>query len=454
MGEDLFLLTSNHCSKLVEIKDNSISEKKNKDIIIGERTILVAKITNTILQITRSVINYCGKTQIMLPEKVNHACSSGNFIAVASEFIIYIYKNFELVRQFQFEQEILSITEKNQIVTLAIKNDGLKQIKLIELIMTSYQFYFPIIPTIYYSFSDYEITGTDSQIYIKKNGALLKSYNGVIVRGSLVKESINNTQIFLEGVEQSYILCLPNLSLEPVDYFDCICLYNSIFLGLCGEFCEIGELNQEIIETNYNLGINAKNLLPSYYGVYAFTENKIISYSSQFEEKSQIVIEGLGIVGGSGFLGKKLIFSSTIEGKYYIHFINFTTMQIEKSQETEELLISLVEQCNYYILSFLFKVAILDKDFQTLIEIKFQNLEYEELSKKLDSADILAIADLKINDPLQSLVSFHFINTGRTQVEKLEMQGREFVCVTTTCMYWGIITGNSYHIHVFQVRII
>ena len=232
-------------------------------------------------------------------------------------------------------------------------------------------------------------------------------------------------------------------------------MHSNIFFAAYGEFCEIGELKSQIVRKIYKLDQEIKHLAISKRCNLAFTSTQIINYTKSFEEFNRINIEGIDEIICSKIIEDSLILSCKIKNHYFLHFLNLRSLEILQSNETDESILNINFQKNLYILLYNFKVVLINKQKELVVELKFQNQEYDDLSKKLDKADIQEIIELGISNQLQQIVDFFFINSGRTVIEQLEQEGKEFICITTNYIYWGIVKeSNSYHINTFMVNII
>lgn len=450
IGEDRVLVSSQMDSKVLAIRDNVVEIVKDKEIIIGENTVFAGKSTNGLLQVTSNTINLCGKTQIFFTETITHACISGQYLAVATFSVVFIYKNFELVRQIDMEGEILSLCEKLQCVIIGVYRKGLWRLQLAEYKVSEFSDFFPNILSFYYAFAEFEIAGNHLQTFIKGK-SLWKVMDIVVFRVSLVKESLNYIKVFLESTDTSYLLSLPSLAIEKVTANGLISLYGDIYLAAFPNHCEIGNLTQKITEKEHKLDLKITKFFPSQAGNFVITDEKILLFSQNFKKISEFLFKTIGPINYCGALPGILIFSNEIQGNFCVYFINIFTMEVLKYFLTDQALKGIDEQVGYFVLKFVYKVMVFSSSCELICELKFQNLEYDELAKKLEGPDIEAIIDLKVSEPHQAIIGFYFVNTGRTPIEVCELSKKEFICVTSSSIYWGILSNSSFETLTFHV---
>jgi hypothetical protein len=425
IGEEKFLVTSEKETKALEIKDSKVKELKIKDLITNDRTILAYKSNAGILQVTTQVINLFQKNQIILSEEINHACLLGSFIILASHYHLIIYKNFEILKKLDMEEEILSISDTNDSIIAAVKHRGLKKLLLSTLTVSNYEEFFPVIPNFYFSWNKYEIAGSGTKIYIKNESITI--LEAAVFRASLIKESRNSTEILLEGIESSYILTLPQIYLQKIRVFDCITLYDNTYFIANGSKCEIAELKKDVDCEKYEICEDILNLAPTATGYYVFTSENLILCSKSFQEILKVKIDSLDRVFTSVIIDQTLIFSCEIKGRFYLNSINLGDMNLIKSVECENYVFKIEAYGEILVLRYLNKIELTNLSFSLLTDLRFPSHEYDEISKKLETNELDALIDMKIGDYLQSIIAFFLLSS------------KEFLSVTTNNCYWGII---------------
>ena len=432
LGEETFLLSSYSASILIQINDLSPKAITNKDWITNDKTLIAYKSNNFIIQVTPQVINVIGNKQILLNEMISLACHVGNFLILAANTVVFIYKSLVLVKQFDFDEEVLSLSQKNQSLMVAVKTKGLFLVNLESLIYSKYEEFYPIIANFYFSYGKYEIFATEAKTFIKHEK--IKSFNVSIFRVSLAKETLNSVELVLEGFD-TYLLKLPSFELLRINCCDCILLYNQTYLAACGNSCEIGELKYVVIEEKYSVDKEILSFAPFLVENFIFNHEEIICLSQNFEEIAKQKIESIDEIFSSKAFDGHLMFSCSIKNQYYLTVLNTKTFEVVFSVDTESPIINIDLNDELIILRYDQKVELMNKSFKIIISLRFLNHEFEEYSKKLEKQDIDSIVELKINQNFQSIISFFIINTGRTEIEKFEHKNKEFVCITTENVY-------------------
>ena len=437
VSEDSFIVTGSGFSYLLKLNEVKFTLVEAKELISKQRTLLVQKVENKILQVTSSCINVLGHKQIVFDDSAMFALAISKFVIVSFVDSISIYKDLAIVKQLCMDDEVLAITEKNKKqVVVAVKNLGLFTICLDELVLTRFEPNCRIFPSFYYWNSELEVFSNSNQTVIfykgEKGGGGCCELDFGVIRVNLLKESLSSYKFFLQGVDSNYILSVPGFKLISVDFFDSVCLYESTFLGAYPETCKIGPIERTTKTHTVKLSEDLTSLAFHYNGIYTTTNDSVIIYSHQFQELFKIALKNLTTVSFCTFFQD--LFVVTSENRAY--FLSSPSLSIHQTIQTPDTITSISADRNFLIIYLQYSVLVY-KDFTLHSELKILNPDYEEIGKKLDTEDLESIIQLKLSEKFQKIVKFSFVNTGRNHIEKFEMDEKECVCVTDKGIYWG-----------------
>lgn len=453
LGEELFVLVGDNYSQVVKVEETNVKNITLKDFIVNTKTMLLYKHANQIVQITPNCINALGLVQVIFQDPISISCAVGSTILVSSYSTLYVYKNYELVKVAEMENEILSICEKDKNAVIGVKDKGLFRISMEKCEIQPYSEFFPLAGGYFYSFKDIDLLSTGSEVVILHNSKV-KRYQISIFRASFVKESLKYSEILLEGCDKKYLLTYPSLEIIEINCFDCISICSNLYLASCSEYFCIGEIilshKSQILKTPND--IQALCYFSS--GILVFHANFLTLYSFSYEETCKISLKNLEKVVCCKVIDELLYISATTQGQNYLHMLHLKDFSIAKTLKTEDCAHKIEQSNGMIAVYYPYKVFIGSFGCEMVAEIKFQNAEYDELGKKLEKNDIQRIIELKINENWQKIVMFTFVNTGRTSVERFERENKEFICVTNKVLYWGMIQNDGFCVLTFTVRAI
>ena len=431
VSEDCFIITGSGFTYMLKLTELKFTLVDSKELISKQRTLLIQKLENRLLQITSNSINVLGYQQISFDDSAMFALTVNKFIVISFVDSISIYKDLLIVKQICMDDEILAMTEKNKEVIVAVKNLGLFKISLDELVLTRFEANCRVFPQFYYWNKELEVFSNPNETLILFKGEYFELEFGVI-RVNLIKESLNYYKFFLQGVENNYIFSVPGFKLESVDFFDSVCLYESTYLAAYPDGCKIGPIERVTKIQTVKVSDDLTSLAVNYSGIFTTTNESIIIYSHQFQEVCKIPLKNLTNLNFCTFFQGWFVITS--ENRAY--FLSYPSLAIDQTIQTQDNIISVSSYQDFLIIYLQYSVLIY-KNFIPLSEIKILNPEYEEIGKKLDSEDLESIIQLKLSEKYQKIVKFSFINTGRNHIEKIEMDQKECICLTDKGIYWG-----------------
>ena len=435
-GENLFLLTAPGYSVLVELHNISLKVQDHKELILKQKTLCLQRYAGGIVQVTANMINFIGKKQIHFDEPVGFVVVIKDFVATAAADVLKVYKELQVVKCLILDNEILSLTEKDKDLIVAVKGQGLFILNLESLVLSSFRTSADFIPEFYFYYQGIEIISSSNQtLCITKDKTKILEFP--VFRARVIKESIKSLKIFAVSLLNHCIITVPDLIIEQADFFDAINLYENTYIAGYSKSCQIGELATKIKSVDFKTKSNLTSLSVSEIGIYGFYDHYMINFNSKFEEINKISLINLGIISCS------LVFQDyfVIGCENYFHILSFPSFSLQKSIKTEENIKKFSESSNFLLVFLEFSVSVY-KDFEFVGEIKFLSPEYEEIGKKLDGQDLESIISLKLSQKYQKIIEFQFVNTGRSPVERYEMNSKECIAVTNKSLYWGKFESN------------
>ena len=446
-GENLFLLTAPGYSVLVELNEMSFKVQDHKELILKQKTICLQRYAGGIVQVTANMINLIGKKQIHFDEPVGFVVIIKEFVATAAADVLKVFKELQIVKCIVLDNEILSLAEKDKGLVIAVRGQGLFILNLENLVLSSFKTSAEFIPEFYFYYQGIEIISSSNQtLCAAKDKSKLLDFP--IFRARIIKESIKTLKLFVVSLLNHYIISVPDLIIDQVDFFDAINLYENTYIAGYSKSCKIGELVTKIKSADFKTKSNLTSLSVSEIGIYGFYDQYMINLNSKFEEVNKISLVNLGTISCS------LVFQDNIVigCENYFHILSFPNFTLQKSIKTEENIKKFSESSNFLLVFLEFSVSVY-KNFEFVGEVKFLSPEYEEIGKKLDSQDLESIISLKLSQKYQKIIEFQFVNTGRSPVERYEMNSKECIAVTNKLLYWGKFE-SSFTVLTQQVKLI
>ena len=446
-GENLFLLTAPGYSVLVELNEMSFKVQDHKELILKQKTICLQRYAGGIVQVTANMINLIGKKQIHFDEPVGFVVIIKEFVATAAADVLKVFKELQIVKCIVLDNEILSLAEKDKDLVIAVRGQGLFILNLENLVLSSFKTSAEFIPEFYFYYQGIEIISSSNQtLCVAKDKSKILDFP--VFRARIIKESIKTLKLFVVSLLNHYIISVPDLIIDQVDFFDAINLYENTYIAGYSKSCKIGELVTKIKSADFKTKSNLTSLSVSEIGIYGFYDQYMINLNSKFEEVNKISLVNLGTISCS------LVFQDNIVigCENYFHILSFPSFTLQKSIKTEENIKKFSESSNFLLVFLEFSVSVY-KNFEFVGEVKFLSPEYEEIGKKLDSQDLESIISLKLSQKYQKIIEFQFVNTGRSPVERYEMNSKECIAVTNKLLYWGKFE-SSFTVLTQQVKLI
>lgn len=214
IDESAYIITSDTGSwtSAFTITNSSFSLKKIKGLIDTDYSLLISRQNNEILQITRQALNHINKNTILFEDEARFALISNKSIVISFFNYLHLYQNLVIVHILPLNLEIINVSEHNGMFFICLKSSfDIKKLRvvddsLIELEHLSLDHLNLVIAPLFYFKNDYFEAFSDGSGFFIENKHEIRKFEINVARISIVKDTGRMYELFLEGIEKSFVL--------------------------------------------------------------------------------------------------------------------------------------------------------------------------------------------------------------------------------------------------------